>query len=83
MEQSTKLFLVLGVMFIIYTTINGHLEKYLKVMFGNGGTCNSSGGGGSGGGLGGIAKSATDAVNKAVSAGKTVGAVASVFGGVG
>lgn len=33
MEQSTKLFLVLGFMFILYTTLNGHLEKYLQIIF--------------------------------------------------
>jgi len=35
MEQSTKLFLVLGFMFILYTTMNGHLERYLQVVFGS------------------------------------------------
>ena len=34
MTQSTKLFVVLGFMFIIYTTLNGHLEGYLRVLFG-------------------------------------------------
>lgn len=33
MTQSTKLFLILGFMFIIYTTMNGHLEQYLKIIF--------------------------------------------------
>lgn len=34
MSQSTKLFIVLGFMFILFTTMNGHLEKYLKIIFG-------------------------------------------------
>lgn len=35
MEQSTKLFLMLGFMFLIFTTLNGHLETYLRVVFGS------------------------------------------------
>ena len=35
MEQSTKLFLVLGFLFVVFTTRNGHLEKYLRVVFGS------------------------------------------------
>jgi hypothetical protein len=38
MGQSTKLFLVLGFMFVLYTTMNGHLEKYLRVVFGSSGS---------------------------------------------
>ena len=34
MEQSTKLFLTLGFFFLLFTTLNGHLEKYLRVLFG-------------------------------------------------
>lgn len=35
MEQSTKLFITLGFMFLIYITMKGNLEKYLRVLFGD------------------------------------------------
>lgn len=34
MAQSTKLFLVLLVLFVVYATMKGHLAKYLAVLFG-------------------------------------------------
>ena len=40
MSQSTKLFVVLGFMFIIYTTMKGNLEKYLRILFGGSPTTN-------------------------------------------
>lgn len=58
MEQSTKLFLVLGFMFLIYTVLNGHFEKYLKIIFGS----SNSGSGGIGNiisKVGDVAKTAT------------------------
>jgi len=49
MEQSTKLFVTLAFMFLIFTTLNGNLEKYLRIVFGTcpagcGKTSSSSGG---------------------------------------
>lgn len=35
MSQSTKLFIFVSIMFIIYTTLKGSLEKYIKILFGN------------------------------------------------
>jgi hypothetical protein len=66
MEQSTKLFITLGFMFLVYTTLNGHLEKYLRIMFGS---CSDSG---PGGGVGG-------AVGKALSIADTAAQVAGAF----
>lgn len=34
MSQSTKLFLILLFLFIVFTTMNGHLESYIKIMLG-------------------------------------------------
>jgi len=34
MSQSTKLFLVLLLLFVVYATMRGHLVGYLKVIFG-------------------------------------------------
>lgn len=42
MSQSTKLFVVVGFMFILYTTMNGHLEQYLKVLFSKSGNSGGS-----------------------------------------
>jgi len=36
-EQSTKLFLMLAFLFIVFTTMNGHLEKYVRIIFGSAG----------------------------------------------
>lgn len=36
MSQTTKLFVVVGFMFLFYITANGHLEKYLKILFSSG-----------------------------------------------
>jgi len=33
MNQSTKMFVVIGFMFLLFITLNGHLEKYLKILF--------------------------------------------------
>lgn len=33
MTQSNKLFIAASFMFIIYTTMNGNLSKYLKIVF--------------------------------------------------
>lgn len=41
-SQSTKLFIVLGFMFIVFTTLNGHLERYLRVVFGTAKTANDA-----------------------------------------
>lgn len=42
MEQSTKLFLVLGFMFLLYITMKGNLEKYLRLLFNGTGTSNQT-----------------------------------------
>jgi len=34
MEQSTKLFIVLGFMFLLYVTMKGNLQRYLALLFG-------------------------------------------------
>lgn len=34
MSQSTKLFLVLGFLFILYTTMKGNLQRYVAILFG-------------------------------------------------
>lgn len=33
MSQSTKLFLMLFLLFVIYTTLNGNLKNYLAIVF--------------------------------------------------
>lgn len=42
MEQSTKLFLVLGFMFLLYVTMKGNLQRYLALLFGGSGSGGSS-----------------------------------------
>lgn len=35
MEQSTKLFISLALLFVLYATMRGHLKSYLALLWGN------------------------------------------------
>lgn len=67
MSQTTKFFIVVGFLWIIYTTLKGHLANYLQLIFAE---CNASGSNNVGNSSGGAGSNSLTAATNALQNGE-------------